>query len=498
MAFYRYSASQISTFKGCRRKWHFNSVQGIKAEPTASQQLGKDIHAQIEAFIKSRTPPTDRRAWAGLATMGYDAADVLSTEALGEPGVHVEGEINIPLSNAADGTPRGFLGFIDHLDIRNPALPIVTDHKTTSDLKYAKTSQELEHDTQMLVYGWWVINQHPNATHVKLQHNAIPTRGGTSAVLTHAVVTREHITKKWGEALAVMAEMDTYQTKEVGDVPADGMKNGECERWGGCTYRAACMSAMFSSSPQKEEKEMTTIAEKIQKRRDQGKGSITPEPTAATPAADTDVESRLNALRKDMAPATKPKLAALEVAPEPTSTTPADPNSKSPLERLRAAKQGLAPTPAEERVVDSKSPLERLRAAKQGLAPTPAEERVVEIVMPEVKVETAEVKRTEVKRPSVAARPLGCSYLFLNCAPTQGLEATTLEAFAAPLLETIKQETGKSWQFHDFRNGPGLIVEGLGRADLPSAIIVDTKTPLGAIALEALLPRATIVIRGAS
>lgn len=455
----RYSATQLSMYLACPRKWHFQYVGGFKPPATASQQIGHDIHEKIETACATGEPPSDPRARAGFETLIADVKDVNA--------LRVEGEISISLPPAFNGRPRIFIGFIDAYDCSDRSLPVVTDHKTTSDLKYAKTSYELAEDVQMISYAKYVLNHEPQAEQVKLQHNAIPTRGAAKAILTSAVVERAHVESKWRGYLTVLGQMDEAHELDVSDVEAAGLKNGECERFGGCPHRERCLAAVFRKPARKEENEMSnpvSLTEKLAALRAKAKQPTTQE--QAAPATETAPQSEAPA------PDVKSKLAALR-----SRMGAAPQEEKAPATRAMLDKASAQPEAAP---VDVKA---KLAALKKAPEPT----------VTDAKMSVAPSSTASVSTDGDASR---CQFLFLNCAPTQGLSAVRLESLVAPILETIQRETGLNWQLHEFRRGPGLIVDGIAASALPKALVVDTTTPLGKVCLEALLPRAEVVIVG--
>lgn len=532
----RYSASQLALFRACRRKWWFSYPAGFKTPPGPSQLLGSEIHRQIEKYLLDGAEPADARAVEGLRSLASTPAGAL----------HVEGGITIPLSPAADGTPRSFVGFIDLLDDGNPAKPVITDHKTTSDVRYAKTSYELAEDVQMLSYAKHAIDRYPEAVEVELRHNVIPTKGAPRALLTSTTVGRAHVESRWASYLPILAEMDLgHETRNAADVPDDGRENGECQKYGGCPHAGRCAASIFrtetidaptaTSGEHHATKEGTTTMS-IESLKDKlaaikaasATGATKTEPKApeATTASAPPTRALLDGA-KASEPATEPtkpeilktasdtkaKLEALRAKvkkSEPAADAPKKPEPEA--EKAEAPKvepvatthaPGLAELAAREaaaapHVTTTEQPGETIKVEVRGgqRAPGHVPGPVVETLGAYTQAMTEEFTAAQFE-PRKGPR---CRFLLLNALPAVGLVATPLEVFLEPVLETIRRETGKNWQMHAYREGTGMIVDGIARAAehglIPEVLAVDTTTALGKVAIEGLMHRADIVISG--
>lgn len=512
----RYSASQLSKFRACGRAWWFERVAGYRTPPGPSQLLGSAIHKGAEDYLTDGAEPGDARVVAALESVAAHTP----------PGgrLHVEGGIEIPLAPALDGTPRAFVGFIDLLDDGDPVRPVITDHKTTSDLKYAKTSYELAEDVQMLAYAKHAIDKYPSAVEVELRHNVIPTRGIPRAVMTSTKVSRAHVERKWSSFLPIFAEMDrTHAISNAADVPATGHETGECSKYGGCPHAGRCASAIFrtetiapTTTTSGEQKGTTNMGiEDLKAKLAKMRGETvptqatttkseekTPEPAAAEkPAAKVETAPKTREIldgAKASAPAdapsatdTKAKLAALRAkVAKPAADAPKKPEAAATPANVEAP--GLAELAAREaaaapHVTTTEAPGEVVKTeVRKGETPSGAYTQ-------EMTEEFTAAQFAPRKGPRVR-------FLLLNALPAVGLTATPLETFLEPILSQIQKETGKNWQMHQYREGTGMIVDGIGRAAehglLPETLAVDTTTALGKVAIEALMHRADVVISG--
>ena len=133
------SPSQIEKYDRCKRLWALEYIGGIKPTPHPSAQLGTDVHTILEAWLMYGKPP-DIRTKAGKI-----AAKMIVNLPLPGTGI-TERQFWLITRNGLSYT-----GKIDWSGIFYD-WPTVVDHKTTSNLNYAKSAEQLHSDTQGLTY----------------------------------------------------------------------------------------------------------------------------------------------------------------------------------------------------------------------------------------------------------------------------------------------------------------------------------------------------------
>ena len=131
------SASQISNYRDCARKWWYQSILGLQTPQNASAALGEAVHAQLEAYLNDGDYPDTAKTAGRIAEAGLNllpAPGTVFTEVpmhgtdrnKKEPGAD-----DVPLPGAM---PRLFVagmpvnGYIDVLDVSADS-PVVLDHK---------------------------------------------------------------------------------------------------------------------------------------------------------------------------------------------------------------------------------------------------------------------------------------------------------------------------------------------------------------------------------
>lgn len=229
------SPSQIDTYLTCKRKWWFQSVLGIKPPEHPSAALGTEVHAQLEKYLIDGTLPDDSKAGKiafpglvhlpkpGTVTVELNMEDHKDTLRLQLAGVDVTGRIDV--FNAAG---------VD--------MPEVLDHKSTSDLKWAKSEDELKTNPQMIIYAkfarHFLQTKGMNINFVRTAHIVYLTKGKPHARPTSVVLSNEHVDEQWGHLTNVVEQM---KLTSVLTAPAQAEPTeAACNKYGGCYFRDKC------------------------------------------------------------------------------------------------------------------------------------------------------------------------------------------------------------------------------------------------------------------
>lgn len=222
---YRSSASQVSTFELCPRKWAFLKIEKLEDPPSRFAQFGTETHAHLEEwFMFNRLPPETKTGRCARAILRHLPPPQT-------PGIDIEHEINVEIG----GVP--FKGFIDVRILNRDPRPLVSDHKTTGDLKWAKAPEELPDDIQATIYAHdTMIESGVDAVDLQWTYG---TRDRARSLPVVRTVTRAEITpriEKTAESVKVMRELYEQQTPAL-DIEPDARG---CEAFGGCPFRDRC------------------------------------------------------------------------------------------------------------------------------------------------------------------------------------------------------------------------------------------------------------------
>lgn len=449
----RYSATQVATFRDCRRKWFLGYVVGYRGPQNAYAALGEHIHKVLEAYLDDGTLP------------GGDKVEITVTKPNGQEVAYTGDDLlQIILSYLADlPTPgqaatEGFfeldlgelgtmVGYIDYQVTED--VPVVGDHKTTSDLGWALTKDELREDPQATIYAVKALEE-SDADRVRLRWGYVrrdPKKPGKKIVEVEMSLT--DTSKSWQGILE--------DVKAMRDLRASGCDAGQtpynaaaCDKYGGCPYRG-------------------TVCKLTPMERMKGKVTM------------LNLKERMKAAKA--APAT-----AATVTTLPTTPTPAQgagqavnpPEGQSALARLKARQAQAPVTPA---AVTTPIPTTQSApvAATPAAQPTPS---------PAVAAKPVKAKK--------AAAPTGMT-LYIGCRPSTPCQE--FSAIGAIVGATIEAEKGVPYRLIEglYGGNAALFAKTVGEyLDLnpQEALVVDLASEMARDALDALIARAAVIVRG--
>lgn len=197
MAFQHVSASSIKLFESCEKRWFYRYILGHKDKGTPAMELGSAVHEKLENYLEKGELPDVTSIEGEIASTGL--------KYLPKPG---EGELGIETSldeiPIAD-LPKKFKGFIDCW-IKDDEVPEILDHKTSSNMKYAKTPAQLAEDTQMIIYARHVL-EHCDAQSITLSHVVYLTKPPYQSEKNSITVTREHVYDRFDKILETVHSM---------------------------------------------------------------------------------------------------------------------------------------------------------------------------------------------------------------------------------------------------------------------------------------------------
>jgi RecB family exonuclease len=259
--FKSFSASQIATFRDCHRSWWFQSIMGLPTPQRASAALGEAVHAQLETYLEDGTLPDESTDAGRIAKSAIPHAPKpgevwvevsMSDRKKGSSNPSDTSDVplpgNMPRLHVA-GLPVN--GFIDVLDLSGDK-PVVIDWKTTSDMKYAKTAEDLRHDAQMILYGSYALEVCASmgvaADEVDTGHVVLLTRGAPQARKTMVTLNAAHLAAERAKIAETVEEMKVHaRATSPDDVPGEA---SSCNKYGGCHFKDKCQAlSMFAASP---------------------------------------------------------------------------------------------------------------------------------------------------------------------------------------------------------------------------------------------------------
>jgi hypothetical protein len=233
------SASQISTFKLCNRKWWFDKVANEPREESPAMARGERTHTMAEKFYTEEKPiePSTIEAQSLIKLL----ADPLVPRP--GPYVLIEQPRNFQMGIKLADIP--VKGKIDLLDATRSRIAI-WDWKTCGSFGTVKKIQDLFTDAQMVIYAMFSFINF-DCKRVTLTHGNIRTKGKPAySIVQTPPVNRGHFAKEFDMVAKVVEEM-----KETAKIPESTQVKPNwhaCTAYGGCRYSPKCKFSFKTES----------------------------------------------------------------------------------------------------------------------------------------------------------------------------------------------------------------------------------------------------------
>lgn len=206
------TSADTSSEGGCLRRVWFERVGGQDRVTTAAMTAGVGMHAEIQEFLETG----NRNALGPIALAGYHL--------IPEPGAGLIVEQPIILGGngvitgvwlRAAGVPVA--GHVDLFNFRGQYIDAqgdlridptntveVKDWKSTSDLKWAKSADQVAHTIQMNLYASAAFRMWPTLEHARLTHVYFQRNGRPQAKLATKFRERAEVDARWAYAESVV------------------------------------------------------------------------------------------------------------------------------------------------------------------------------------------------------------------------------------------------------------------------------------------------------
>tara|TARA_R110000824_G_scaffold7794_8_gene35135 strand:- start:6794 stop:8269 length:1476 start_codon:yes stop_codon:yes gene_type:complete len=447
-------------------------------------------------------------------------------------------DLNVELELRMESIDPPLIGFIDLYDTMDTNRPVVLDYKTTSSWDWAKTEQQLTTDPQMIAYGQYALEQHPDANGVVVAHIQLKTRGAPESRFVSVELSRDHVQTEWSKLVDLASTMK--EVSRIDDVEGVTPNLSACGAFGGCPYADTCAALGTRAKPfagiqnlksenRKKEDDMNRLQELLNKKRTNNvEKTLPPAPNGAA------------VLSPDAAPRETPTPEEAANSTEITFTSPIPSKDKFTDEQYSEAANELlrhmrdrdvnvigsvASRPLVGRALDLKRVrpyyVEKtcilsegtLRFGEDGKVYRNAsiprlvvveEPKVAPEPEPEVKVEVkgekpktpAPVSLKKTKAP--AAEPAETLTLYIDCLPMKGIdEAQPFEDVIEPMIKKVAENNGVAspllMQYGEGKNH----VAGLLRVQCPKGkVVISSDNPYWASCKTVLIQSADVVIKG--
>lgn len=252
------SASQISTWRGCKRQWAFKYIERIETPSTPAQLLGTEVeNEQLQPYLlqgrafEYTTKDGKKRDSAEIAASSLAYLPKPMT-----PGLELQRHFLMPSPTWIGGVHSGvsYQGYIDmwHRDSRTfpdfeghesgLVIPSAQDFKTTKDLKYRKKEGALSIDVQAMLYATHALYA-TRAPAVDLGWIYMRTQGGRKAERTKLRVFPDHVAEQFQELDATGQEIARIRRLgNKGEIKALDLEPNpdHCGAFGGCPFQSKC------------------------------------------------------------------------------------------------------------------------------------------------------------------------------------------------------------------------------------------------------------------
>lgn len=243
------SATQVSTFELCNRKWAWRYIEKVEAPSNKFAVLGVETHGHLERWLKFSIVPVVR-PWSDLEalqiTLEQEEKSVKLAQALIPllPPPQAVDPNNVEIDQVFkihyDG---GTVKAIVKSDLFMPKwrddLPTVYDHKTGGNEDYWLTPDRMVQDIQATLYAGWALTKIYTAPAVDLQWNYARTKGAIKTLPVVARVNGRAISERLGKTVETARIMEQWANSPARalDYPYNALA---CEAYGGCPYKDRC------------------------------------------------------------------------------------------------------------------------------------------------------------------------------------------------------------------------------------------------------------------
>jgi CRISPR/Cas system-associated exonuclease Cas4 (RecB family) len=457
----RLSASQVQTFSDCQRKWSWRYVAGVEETSSPAAELGKAVHAQLEKYLRGGEIDF-------TGEVGYIAAAGLEyLPKPGTPGLQVEEEFHF------EG-PSGH-SYLGYKDLQVPG--VVFDHKTTSDLKWQKTTEDLKNDIQATLYAVDYFRNHPDELEVELRWVYYQTKNAKKSAITILRVGQTETWQRFLEIEKITETMSAAADKQPLELPPNV---NHCSAYGGCPHQGRCNLSPFDKMRAHMEQNRLTLLLQAKKN-----GAATAPATQAPPAAPVAPAAAAAA----SPPTANRLLARLQAGGAPSAAVnppeyqpPPDPQAMTPAAVAQVPAPQVAQAPAPQ-AAQAALVAQAAQAAQAPAAPAQAAGR-------------GRPKKAVVPATGLAVK---IDTLYLDCGPVgvAVADATNLIALAK---KRVAAEGLADYRFAEFGHGPGMLaVAAAAELDALEGVLpalrLDTTTPEGSIVAVEFAARASLVVR---
>ncbi len=348
-----FSASQVTLYRECARKWGWRYIAGIKTPQHPAAALGTEVDdTQLQPYLRDGRPLDLTRASGEIAEAG-----LAHLPKPGTPGMQVQRHFLMPSFSTKAFAYQGYLdlwlpqGGLPDMPTKVGRIPEVSDFKTTGNItaKWVKTPKTLAYDVQAQLYATWAMHE-TGARTVDLVWIYFQTRGTRKSKRVHLRVHGQEVAEQFHAIDRTAVEMFNVRTNAVGQDPAEYPltlpPNADmCDEFGGCPYQSKCNLSPLETQESKARKEVSDVITTAQLLADLQRRSVPETALAQMPVVG------INPPEKDLPPAPPeaPAIAPVVAEAKPAKRTrgPNKPKAGADLVKDMEANALAVPTPEE-------------------------------------------------------------------------------------------------------------------------------------------------------
>lgn len=234
------SPTQVHKCRNCRRLIAYEYVLKQRAPSSVKQQFGTDVHSQLENWLKHGAVPDSGSA--GQTAMQGIQTDLLPTP---DPALLIEQKFEYHWH--VETNVGGFIDCLVPPELAEDGVSIVIDHKTTSNLRWAMSEDQLAKDSQGLIYAIYAMLRWgvQKAKSRWVYYSASNPKSGNRK--PNGCKKVEHLfdknTLEFKKNLSVLCRDidEIVRIRENKTMPKDlPASPASCGNYGGCFFRETC------------------------------------------------------------------------------------------------------------------------------------------------------------------------------------------------------------------------------------------------------------------
>ena len=241
------SQGQINKFSRCSYRWWYEyGPLKLRSKGGPATWLGSAVHLALEEYMKNGVH-SDAATIADLMKedKNFEGWSEQKRLKVAQKAVRIAKPVDkLPPVGSQDleravETPCGpatMVGFVD-MSSREGSIGYVGDHKTTSNLSWAKSQQEVQNDPQLLSYAWALFHKDP-PEQVKVELLYRTTKGFVHTLNVTAVVPWQRVKEMWLELEAMAAVLVEHKFDKTPERLTPN--HGACGDFRGCDHLERC------------------------------------------------------------------------------------------------------------------------------------------------------------------------------------------------------------------------------------------------------------------